>query len=260
MRNSIYMQRVFSLSDALLSILNEEIKSQILRFPRDIERIIVCGLEVPVVRKQNLTLHSAYQYLCALRGSGEIFNKKSGDRSLYGLLHIGPPCSMIFIREDLPPHIRNYVLAHELGHFLAEVFLIQQLWMKTLPEQKDSIQRAFSWRKYDGELELRGLLKGLPERPKPIVERGRAYTPETAEREILADLFAREIIAPWDEVSQRFQSNERRDFIAAVSQDFGLPLKIAAYYFDDIQRTFGPKLDLVDRLFSSFLSSAPKEN
>src|SRR5262249_15626689 len=151
-----YMQRVLSLSDALFSILNEEIRLSVLRFPRDIERITVYGLEIPVVRRPNLTLHAASQYLCALRGSAYAPQEKLADRALYGLLHVGPPCSIIFIREDLPPHIRNYVLAHELGHFLADIFFLQRLWLKTLPEQSESIQRAFAWDSYDADLDLRG--------------------------------------------------------------------------------------------------------
>jgi hypothetical protein len=260
MRNSVYMQRVLSISDALLSILNEEIKLSALRFPRDIERIIVCGLEIPVVRKPNLTLHSSSQYLCALRGGTYAPNERLTDRPLYGLLHVGPPCSIIFIREDLPPHIRNYVLAHELGHFLADVFFVQQLWMKTLPEQKESIQRAFTWNSYDADLDLRGILKGLPRRPRPIVGRGQYLAPETTDREIHADLFAREIIAPWDEVAPIFRPNQRGEFISLLRQNFGLPLKIGAYYYDDLQRVHAPQPDLIDRLFSSFLSPATEEN
>jgi Zn-dependent peptidase ImmA (M78 family) len=128
-------------------------------------------------------------------------------------------------------------LAHELGHFLADVFLIQQLWLKTLPEQKDTIERIFSWQEYDALLEFCGLIKGLPNRPKAIVRRGDALAHETAEREIQADLIARELLAPWDTVSFLFQPNERRKFIALLREQFGLPLKIAAYYYDDLERS-----------------------
>jgi hypothetical protein len=37
-------------------------------------------------------------------------------------------------------------------------------------------------------------------------------------------------------------------------------LKIGAYYYDDLQRVHAQQPDLIDRLFSSFLSPATEEN
>ena len=225
MRYSVHMQRVFAVTEALYSFLSGKFNVSDLKFPRDIERLILYGLEVPVVRKPNLSLHEAVQYLCVLRGESPKWRADIPNRELYGLLHVGPPCNIIFVREDLPDHIRNYVLAHELGHFLADVFLIQQLWLKTLPEQKETIERVFSWQEYDAHLEFYGLIKGLPHRPKAIVGRGDALAPETAEREIQADLIARELLAPWDTVTSLFRPHESREFIALLREQFGLPLK-----------------------------------
>src|SRR5437016_5321436 len=232
MRHSVHMQRVIAITDALYSFLSDKLNVFDLKFPRDIERLILYGLEVPVIRKLNLTLHIAAQYLCILRGESPKGRGDIANRELYGLLHVGPPCNIIFIREDLPDHIRNYVLAHELGHFLADVFLIQQLWLKTLPEQEETIERVFSWQEYDAFLEFCGVIKGLPNRPKAIVGRGYALAPETTEREIQADLIARELLAPWDTVSALFQPNKHREFITLLREQFGLPLKIAAYYYN----------------------------
>jgi hypothetical protein len=148
-------------------------------------------------------------------------------------------------------------LAHELGHLLADVFLIQQLWLKTLPEQKETIERVFSWQEYDAYLEFYGLIKGLPNRPKAIVGRGDALAPETAEREIQADLIARELLAPWETVSSLFRPHEPREFIALLREQFGLPLKIAAYYYDDLKRFHTPTPDMIERLFSPFFHPAP---
>ena len=256
MHHSIHMQRILSITGAFYSFLSDKLNVSDLNFPRDIERLILYGLEIPVIRKPNLTIHVAIQYLCVLRGESPKGRSNVADRELYGLLHVGPPCSIIFIREDLPNHIQHYVLAHELGHFLADVFLIQQLWLKTLPEQKDTIERIFSWQEYDAHLEFCGLIKGLPNRPKAIVERGDALAPETAEREIQADLIARELLAPWDTVSFLFRPNERRKFIALLREQFGLPLKIAAYYYDDLERSLAPKPDMIERLFAPFFHPA----
>src|SRR5438132_1591507 len=150
MRHSIHMQRILAITGAFYGFLYDRCNvSELLKFPRDIEQIILYGLEVPIVRKQNLTLRTVAQYLCVLRGESPKERDKIPDRELYGLLHVGPPCNIIFIRGDLPDHIRNYVLAHELGHFLADVFMIQQLWVKTLPEQKETIERMFAWQEHD---------------------------------------------------------------------------------------------------------------
>lgn len=256
MRHNVHMQRVLTITGALDSFLYDRFNVSGLKFPRDIERLILYGLEIPIVRKPNLTLHVAAQYLCVLRGESPIERSNISDRVLYGLLHVGPPCNIIFIREDLPDHIRNYVLAHELGHFLADVFLIQQLWLKTLPEQKETIERVFSWQEYDAFLEFCGLIKGLPNRPKAIVGRGNALAPETTEREIQADLIAREILAPWDAVSALFQPNKHREFITLLREQFGLPLKIAAYYYHDLERFLVPKSDMLERLFAPFFQPA----
>ena len=70
------------------------------------------------------------------------------------MLHIGPPCNIIFVRDKLSPQTHNYVLAHELGHFLADVFRVQQLWLKSLPEQKNAIERAFAWRECEARLKV----------------------------------------------------------------------------------------------------------
>ena len=256
MRHSFHMQRVFAITEALYDSLYDRLTGAELTFPRDIERLILYGLEVPVVRKRNLTLHIATQYLCALRGESPKVSSNIADRELYGLLHVGPPCNIIFIREDLPDHIRNYVLAHELGHFLADVFLIQQLWLKTLPEQKGTIERIFSWQEDDVFLEFCGLIKGLPSRPKAIIGRGNALAPETTEREIQADLVARELLAPWNTVSALFQPHKYREFIMLLREQFGLPPKIAAYYYLDLERFLVPKPDMLERLFAPFFPPA----
>jgi len=127
MRESPQMQRTFSMTAALYDLLAERPEAGINKFPRNVEQIITFGLEIPIRRMLPLTIREAYRYLCILYGESESPVISIADRKLYGLLHIGPPCKIIFVRDKLSPQVHNYVLAHELGHFLADVFRIQQL-------------------------------------------------------------------------------------------------------------------------------------
>jgi Zn-dependent peptidase ImmA (M78 family) len=253
------MQRVFVVIDALQSLLAEKPEVRANSFPRDLERLIIYGLEIPVVTMPDLTLDEAAKYLCILRGKLIQVNEVL-DRKLYGLLHVGPPCNIIFIREGLQPHVRNYVLAHELGHFLIDVFLIRRLWLKTLPEQKIAIERAFMWQEYDAWLDLHALIKGLPPRPGAITARGKQIAPETSEREVQADLFARELMAPWDVVSPLFELNGETDFIRLLHAQFGLPKRVASYYYSDLRRYLKPHPDVIERLFAPLLISPEKNS
>jgi hypothetical protein len=173
------------------------------------------------------------------------------DRPLLGLLHVGPPSNLILIKDGLPEYIRNYVLAHELAHFLTDIFFVRNLWLSALPDQAAEIIRAFSWQDYDDWIEFDAYIKGLPIRPSAIVARGRKQLPETSDKEWDADLIAREILAPWDEAVSIYKScATRRDFLRVMCSKFGLPARIAFYYYDDIRQALIPPQDLFSTLFS----------
>jgi len=259
LQDSPLMQRVFSVIGALQNVLCKGMELDIRTFPRNMESLIVYSLEIPVVRIQDLTLAAASRYLCALRGKTEAFNEIN-NRNLYGLLHIGPPCNIIFVREDLPAHIRNYVLAHELGHFLIDVFSVRHLWLKTFPEQRDAIERAFKWQEANALLDLQVLIKGLPPRPRAITSRGEEMAPGTSEREIQADLFAREFMAPLQLVSDLFRANAGADFIKLLREQFGLPQRIAKGYYLELRLWLEPKADFIERLFAPLLISENKNS
>ena len=258
MHDSPQMRRVFSMIAALEDLLVERPEAEIHVLPRNVEQIITFGLEIPIKRMLPLTIREAYRYLCMLYGESESPVDSIVDRKLYGLLHIGPPCRIIFVRDKLSPQVHNYVLAHELGHFLADVFRIQQLWLKSLPEQKEAIERAFAWHQCDARLELYAFIKGLPSRPEKIINRGQAISPETVEREIQADLFARELIAPWDVISPLFQTNSKSDFVTLLHEEFRLPHRIADGYWEDLRRYLAPQPNAIEGLFSTLLASPDK--
>lgn len=261
MRNSDVMKRVLAMVEAVTGLLGERDRAALASFPRDIERILTFALQVPVVRQAELSLSSVNNYLCALRGElSEPPGTPFYDRKLKGLLYIGSPCAIVFVCDRLPAHIEAYILAHELGHLLADVFLVQELWLKSLSERKDAIKRYFAWEGADPWLELRAFLKGLPLRPRAIVGRGRNLAPETSEREIIADLFAREILAPWDVVEPLLKQGSKREFAETVRANFHLPLRIVAGYYDDLALSLKPKRGLFDRLSAQLVVPTEKNS
>jgi hypothetical protein len=248
------MQRAFTAVRILQELMAEkvDIQQRLNLFPRSMEIVVLYGLEIPIIKIHNLTLHAATEYLCILYDENS-YRRNIVDRPLYGLLHVGTPSNLIFIEKNLPAHISNYILSHELGHFLADIFSVQRLWLKTLPEQREAILRAFMWQELDAQLELSILIKGLPPRPHAIVRRDSARTTDTIEREIQADLIAREILAPWDVVAPLFEVTGRRELLTILYQRFGLPRRIAWYYVRDLQRCLAPGPDMLDRLFAPVL-------
>lgn len=254
MLGDVRMRRVRAMVEAFFGLLNENGGSPSDMFPRDIERLIPYALEIPVIGHPNLTVHSAAEYLCILFGPEYEVKEASQDRKLGGLLHVGPRGTVIFVCDSLPARSRNYVLAHELGHLLSDVFLVMGLWVKALPEKTRLIRDFFAWRSNDAMLELSALVRGLPPRPRTIVGRDQVLTPETEEREILADLFARELLAPWEVVAPLFLPEGREAFIDLLYTRFSLPRKIGAHYYSELRSSLAPTQDLLDRLFAPIIS------
>ncbi len=99
-------------------------------------------------------------------------------------------------------------------------------------------------------------------RPRQIMERGKQASSEVAEREIQADLIARELLAPWAEAAHIFRRNlalerveRRRVIISELVENFGLPMKVAAYYCGDLELYLLPRRDALGRLFGPLVQS-----
>lgn len=248
---------------AIESVMSQEPEGVLLlqRFPRDIAALASSSLDIPIIRQPRLSTHSAQEFFCALRGSDQPnSNMTAPGRLLDGLLHIGPPSNIILIREEISLLLANYVVAHEISHFFADVFMVQQRWMQSLPERVDEIKRIFLWQHKDDWLELQALIKGLPSRPRQIMSRGRAELPETAARELQADLIARELLAPWQMVSPLFAQNATGDFLTLLRQQFGLPRWVAQDYLDNLRVAFSSHPDAVDRLFGPLVNKQNEEH
>lgn len=218
------------------------------QFPRDIAALASHTLDIPVLRQPHLTVHNAQKFLCILRGAPSS-DTALLDRPLYGLLHIGPPSNFILIEEELPPPVANYVLAHELGHFFADIFLVRQRWSQTFPENVQEVRKLFSWQQRNGWLELQALVRGLPPKPQGILARGKQERPETAQRELLADLIAREFLAPWRTVVPLYAQDSAGGIVNHLTEQFGLPMWVAQGYQKTLDATFSPPPTFIDRLF-----------
>lgn len=222
-----------------------------LRFPRDIERLVSDTFYLPIRSVSHLTLHTAGQYLC-IRSA-----EQGEDRRLYGLLHVGPPATTIFVEEQLPPRVRNYIIAHELGHYIHDIFMVQQLWLSSLQEQKVAISQAFSWQSNDSFLELQAFVKGLPERPHTITTRGGAMRQETRTRELLANAIAVELLAPWQEATALFQRHQKSECKKILHETYGVPSRVVLSYYKNLQRVLVAEPDFFEQFFASF---GPKDS
>src|SRR5712692_8809452 len=96
MRHSVHMQCVLAVTGAFYGFLDDRLNvSELLKFPRDIEQLILYGLEVPIVRRPNLTLYRASQYLCVLRGESPKERDNIPDREV-GFDHgVGHPLLLL---------------------------------------------------------------------------------------------------------------------------------------------------------------------
>jgi hypothetical protein len=246
------VRRAVAVADVFYKIVKEKFGEQsqlYLRFPRNIETLVSYTLELPVISRPNLTLHSAGTYLCIRRAERE------KDRPLQGLLHVGPPATMILVEERLSQPARNYIIAHELGHYVHDIFMVQQLWLSSLREQRKAIIQAFSWEDYDPWLELQAMLKGLPDRPSAITKRGEGMSQAARSRENFANAFALELLAPWKEAAKLFQQLPRTEVTRRLRAHYGVPARIAEDYYIDLRRTLLPQQDLFDQLFAPLLNN-----
>lgn len=229
-------------------------------FPRDVAALASHGLDIPIIRQPHLTVQNAREFLCILRGDPPATGTDILDRPLYGLLHIGPPSNLILISEELSTPFANYVMAHEISHFFADVFFVQQRWSQSLPGKTREVRRLFSWQQRDGWLELQALIRGLPPRPTQIMARGGGQLLETAALERQADLIAREFLAPWYQVAPLFIQYGTKGIAELLREHFGLPTWVTRGYQNTLDMTLSPHDDVVDRLFGPLLQNKNRNN
>ena len=110
------MQCVLAVTGAFYGFLDDRLNvSELLKFPRDIEQLILYGLEVPIVRRPNLTLYRASQYLCVLRGESPKERDNIPDREL-GFDHgVGHP--LLLLCHAKAPNYRKKKAFKDLAYY-----------------------------------------------------------------------------------------------------------------------------------------------
>lgn len=234
----IHLAKTQSMSSSLIDV-----------FPRDMESLVLLTLDVPVEYRQDLTLFDAEQYLCALRDV-PYTPGVDADRELFGMLCIGFPVTLILVNASLNARVRNYVIAHEVAHFLVDIFTVRKLWFESLHHREYEVSRAFSWSNDSSWIELQAFVNGLPRRAKAITARGTAQRPETHEKEFEADMVARELLFPSEQAIRRFHKlRTKAHFIRCAREEYGLPLQVANAYYDDINLMLAPRPNFFGDLF-----------
>ena len=137
------------------------------------------------------------------------------------------------------------MLAHELATS-SPTYSCRRLWLKSLPEQRDAIHRALRMAGIRPLFGDKRTTKGLPDRPQAIMGRGLQLPVRRLTGRYMADLIARELLAPWEKVAAQYVPGDgnRPHMIRLLREQYGLPLRIAAYYCSDLQRCLTPKPDL----------------
>ncbi len=143
----------------------------------------------------------------------------------YGYLELDEP--LIWLRRDLPPTLRRFTLAHELGHALLHrptdahiQFLLQDV--STSPAQQDYAQDVSSDDPCQ-EGDVREELSGQPAQlaMEEVLGPGMTYDPR-GQRELVANVFAAELLIPLDRLRALYLSNAIKP--ALLAEHFGVSL------------------------------------
>lgn len=231
-------------------------------FPRDMAFIATYGLGLPILARPALRLRDSLDYLRLLGAVVGDDEYSLPDRRLFGLLHVGPPMNLILLDAALPARSVSWVLAHELSHFLSDIWRIRSIWERRFTGRADAVRRAFAWHERDDRLDLHAALAGLPSRPATALARCGTRMGEVAQRESNADLIARELLAPWADaaklagdlitagaVGRNHDEPLDEPLVDALGTTFGLLLRSARHYAWDLRRVALPRPNPIMRLF-----------
>lgn len=213
-------------------------------FPRPIVTLFLEGFEIPVIPMAPLTHRLASSYLTPHSTPNPSFMDNT---PLWGLLHIGYPYAVVFLSKRLTPAQQRYVLAHEVGHCTADILRIAQQWDLSASKATDLLRTFFFGLNTPSESDaLYAALRSLPSHPASMLN-SNAYV----EREIMADLIARELLAPWETVVPLAQRLDSDSLYTQLTIRFQLPPRYALGYIRDLQLAVSPPQDVISTLFDS---------
>ena len=190
-------------------------------FPRTFAKVAL-GLPVTVVERPGLSLGAIRDWL-ARRSSVTV---PGPDRAVRGCLLAHAGFGFVFVEANDPPAERRFTRAHELAHYLRDVWHPRRRAVARLgagiTEVLDGRRRPTT------DERLHAVLRGLAAGPVVhLLGRGEDESPVMREAEAAADRLAFELLAPAEGVGV---SGGRAELVDRLVRIFGLPPGPAARY------------------------------
>lgn len=213
-------------------------------FPRNLESAVALALPVALTAQPHLMLHGIEHWL-EQRGAPFSFNCRS--RLVRGCLIAFGGQGLIFIDGADPDDERRFTVAHEVGHFIIDYWLVRE---EAISKFGESIAEVFDGLRPPGVTERvyallvggrLGVYTNLMERSG---EGGRTQA-EVWEVEDRADRVALALLAPPEDVLSRIDTSaatfaERQaTMVSALREFFGLPQSVAPSYATSLLTSIG---------------------
>lgn len=190
-------------------------------FPRRFANVSL-GFRVTVVERPGLSLGVIGAWLDR-RSNVTV---PGPDRPVRGCLVALGGYGFAFVEANDPPAERRFTLAHELAHYLRDVWYPRRRAVARLgPAVAEVLDGK---RPATREERLHTVLRGLPAGPVVhLLGRGEDEPPEVHAAEAAADLLAFELLAPAEAIGV---SGDRAELVDRLVRTFGLPPGPAARY------------------------------
>jgi hypothetical protein len=213
-------------------------------FPRNLERSVALALPVTLVKQPRLMLHGIERWI-EERGRQFSFNCRS--RAVRGCLIAYGGQGFIFVDGADPDDERRFTIAHELGHFIVDYWLVRE---EAISKFGERIIEVFDGLRPPGVTErmhalLIGARLGVYTR---LMERNGVGGGDQAEVwnvEDRADRVALALLAPPEEVLSMVDTSaatfaERQATMTCTLHElFGLPGAVASSYADSLLLSIG---------------------
>jgi hypothetical protein len=198
-------------------------------FPRDLEAAFESAYPVTVKQIRRLTLGVVQDWLASLG----IAVDAHPDRALCGCLAAARGNAVVFVDANDATDEQRYTLAHELAHFLRDVWRPRQRVERILGTTGTAV--------YDGDrvatpeeriaAAIEGVDLGIHVHLLPRDAAGRPATAVIADHEDCADILAFELLAPASHLTQAGADDwPTAELLDRLTHDYGLPRVEAARY------------------------------